>query len=76
LSCDQKSKQESAIAKVPIEIAVVRLIFLETPLISYRKLKEIPFFFQRNDDAVWIERKMQNPYGKNFMMKFKKNMLM
>tara|TARA_R110002126_G_scaffold184608_4_gene332996 strand:- start:942 stop:1856 length:915 start_codon:yes stop_codon:yes gene_type:complete len=63
LSCNQKSKQESAIASVPIEIDVVRFdkIFFETPPNKLAEIKqEFPFFFpEGNDDAVWIE-KMQN----------------
>ena len=64
LSCNQKSKQESAIAKESVEIAVVRFdsVFFETPPDQLQKIKdEYPLFFpEGNDDAVWIE-KMQNP---------------
>lgn len=64
LSCDQKSKQESTINKISVQIAVVRFdkIFFETPPNQLNKIKkEFPFFFpEGNDDAMWIE-KMQNP---------------
>lgn len=64
LSCDQKSKQESTINEIPLQIAVVRFdkIFFETPPDQLHKIKkEFPFFFpEGNDDAVWIE-KMQDP---------------
>jgi gliding motility-associated lipoprotein GldB len=64
LSCDQKSKQESTINEIPVQIAVVRFdrIFFETPPDQLHKIKkEFPFFFpEGNDDAVWIE-KMQDP---------------
>jgi len=64
LSCNQKSKQESAIANVPVQIDVVRFdkIFFETPPNKLQNIKkEFPFFFpEGNDDAVWLE-KMQNP---------------
>ena len=64
LSCEQKSKQESAITNVSVEIGVVRFdkIFFETPPDQLQKIKqEYPFFFPKtNDDSVWIE-KMQNP---------------
>ena len=64
LSCNQKSKQESAIANVPVQIDVVRFdkIFFETPPNKLQNIKkEFPFFFpEGNEDVVWLE-KMQNP---------------
>ncbi|MBX9889526.1 MAG: gliding motility lipoprotein GldB [Flavobacteriaceae bacterium] len=75
LSCNQKSKQESAIANVPIEIDVVRFdkIFFETPPSKLAEIKrEFPFFFpEGNDDAVWIE-KMQNPQWKELYAEVQK----
>jgi hypothetical protein len=53
-----KSKQESTINEIPVQIAVVRFDkFFETRLISCIKSK-ISFF--EGEDAVWIE-KMQDP---------------
>ncbi|MFT5251491.1 MAG: gliding motility-associated lipoprotein GldB [Flavobacteriales bacterium] len=64
LSCDQKSKQESTINEISVQIAVVRFdkVFFETPPDQLHKIKkEFPFFFpEGNEDAVWLE-KMQNP---------------
>jgi gliding motility-associated lipoprotein GldB len=64
LSCDQKSKQESTINEIPVQVAVVRFdkVFFETPPDQLHKIKkEFPFFFPKgNEDAVWLE-KMQNP---------------
>lgn len=64
LSCDQKSKQESTINEIPVQVAVVRFdkVFFETPPDQLHKIKkEFPFFFpEGNEDAVWLE-KMQNP---------------
>ena len=64
ISCDKKSKIESAVEEIPLEIKVNRFdkAFFETPVSELPKLKlQYPFFFPPgNDDAIWIE-KMQNP---------------
>ena len=63
-SCNKKSKIESAVEEIPLEITVNRFdkVFFETPPAELQKLKiQYPFFFPPgNDDAVWIE-KMKNP---------------
>ena len=64
LSCSKKSKAESAIAAIPLEIKVERFdkIFFETPPQDLDKVKkEFPFFFPAgNDNSVWIN-KMHDP---------------
>lgn len=64
ISCNKKSKIESAVEEIPLEIKVNRFdkAFFETPVSELPKLKlQYPFFFPPgNDDAIWIE-KMQNP---------------
>jgi gliding motility-associated lipoprotein GldB len=64
ISCDKKSKIESAVEEIPLEIKVNRFdkAFFETPVNELPKLKQqYPFFFPPgNDDGIWIE-KMQNP---------------
>ncbi|SHL31717.1 gliding motility lipoprotein GldB [Flavobacterium xanthum] len=64
LSCDKKSKVESAVTAIPMEVKVVRFdkIFFETPPQNLEKVKkEFPFFFPLgNDNSVWLN-KMQDP---------------
>ena len=64
LSCDKKSKVESAVTAIPLEIKVERFdkIFFETPPQDLEKVKkQFPFFFPPgNDNSVWLE-KMQDP---------------
>ncbi|TDE02467.1 gliding motility lipoprotein GldB [Flavobacterium sandaracinum] len=64
LSCDKKSKVESAVTAIPVEIKVVRFdkIFFETPPQDLENVKkEFPFFFPLgNDNSVWLN-KMQDP---------------
>ena len=64
LSCDKKSKVESAVTAIPMEVRVVRFdkIFFETPPQDLEKVKkEFPFFFPLgNDNSVWLN-KMQDP---------------
>lgn len=63
-SCDKKSKAESEIENIPLDITVNRFdkAFFETKPQDLQKLKaQYPIFFPvGNDDSVWIE-KMQNP---------------
>lgn len=63
-SCDKKTKVESAVTAIPLELKVVRFdkIFFETPPKDLEKVKkEFPFFFPAgNDNSVWLN-KMQDP---------------
>jgi len=63
-ACDQKSKVESAVEEIPMEIEVERFdkAFYETQVNELPKLKkQYPFFFPSgNDDQIWVE-KMQDP---------------
>ena len=67
LSCSKKSKAESAIAAIPLEIKVERFdkVFFETKPADLEKVKnEFPYFFPAgNDDNVWLS-KMQDPLWK------------
>ena len=64
LSCDKKSKVESAVTAIPLEVKVERFdkIFFETPPQDLEKVKkQFPFFFPPgNDNSVWLN-KMQDP---------------
>ena len=64
VSCDKKTKVESAVTSIPVDIKVERFdkIFFETEPKDLEKVKkEFPFFFPAgNDNSVWID-KMQDP---------------
>lgn len=64
LSCDKKTKVESAVAAIPLNIKVERFdkIFFETEPKDLEKVKkEFPFFFPAgNDNSVWLN-KMRDP---------------
>ena len=63
-SCDKKSKIETEVENIPLEIKVERFdkIFFETPVNELPKIKkQFPKFFpQEIQDSVWID-KMENP---------------
>jgi gliding motility-associated lipoprotein GldB len=63
-ACDKKSKIESAVEEIPVEIKVERFdkAFFESDVQNLSKLKaQYPFFFPPgNDDKVWTD-KMQDP---------------
>ena len=64
LSCDKKTKVESAVTAIPLNIKVERFdkIFFETEPKDLEKVKkEFPFFFPAgNDNSVWLN-KMRDP---------------
>ena len=64
VSCDKKTKVESAVTAIPLDIKVERFdkIFFETEPNDLEKVKkEFPFFFPAgNDNSVWLN-KMQDP---------------
>lgn len=64
VSCENKSKVEKAVEKIPVELKVERFdkLFFETSPKDLDKLqKEFPFFFPKGTpDSVWLE-KIQNP---------------
>ncbi|MBF2709389.1 gliding motility lipoprotein GldB [Flavobacterium soyangense] len=63
-SCENKSKVEKAVEKIPVELKVERfdeLFFENSPKDLDKLKKEFPFFFPKGTpDSVWLE-KMQNP---------------
>jgi gliding motility-associated lipoprotein GldB len=62
-ACDKKPEAEKAVAKIPMDIKVVRFdkLFFETPPQDLPKLKrQFPYFFPGSDDKVWTD-KMQDP---------------
>ncbi len=74
-SCDQKSKVEKAVEKIPVKLKVVRFekaFFEATPKDLPSLKSEYPFFFpEGNDDKVWLE-KMQNPLWKELYQEVEK----
>ena len=74
-SCDQKSKVEKAVEKIPVKLKVVRFekVFFEATPKDLPSLKaKYPFFFpEGNDDKVWIE-KMQNPLWRELYQEVEK----
>jgi gliding motility-associated lipoprotein GldB len=64
ISCDKKTKIETAVEEIPLEIKVERFdkAFFETPITDLAKTKkQFPSFYPKEiQDSVWIN-KMKNP---------------
>lgn len=75
VSCDKKTKVESAVTAIPVDIKVERFdkIFFETEPKDLEKVKkEFPFFFPAgNDNSVWLN-KMQDPLWRELYMEVQK----
>ena len=75
LSCDKKSKVESAVLLIPVELKVKRFdkIFFETQPKDLQKVKkQFPYFFPSgNNDSVWLS-KMQDPIWRELYVEVQK----